>query len=133
MLWSRLKGKSILVYPEILILALASMGPLNAAAVSNPEQPAAWLQQARDEARQDGYELISALELKTLYESGKKFTIIDVRPGYEYQDGHLPHAENLEFDLGDRLEVKPEKQESFIKLLGPDKDRLIVIYCRSFA
>jgi len=72
-------------------------------------------------------------ELKAIYESGKEFTIIDVRPEYEYRDGHLPQAKGLEFDLGDKLELKPEKQEALIRLLGPDKQRLIVFYCRSFA
>ena len=129
MLWMGLKIKRLLVYPVILILV---MGTLTAAAPDSREQPA-WLQQARDEAKQDGYELISAPELKALYESGKDFSIIDVRPEYEYRDGHLSNAGSLEFDLGDKLELKPEKQAALINLLGPDKQRTIVFYCRSFA
>ncbi|MCX5881636.1 MAG: rhodanese-like domain-containing protein [Deltaproteobacteria bacterium] len=129
MLWMGLKIKRLLVYPVILILV---MGTLTAAAPDSREQPA-WLQQAWNEARQDGYELISIPELKALYESGKDFSIIDVRPEYEYRDGHLPHATSLEFDLGDKLELKPDKQAALIRLLGPDKQRMIVIYCRSFA
>ena len=129
MLWTGLKIKCLLVYPVILILVL---GILTAAAADSREEPS-WLQQARDEAKQDGYELITAPELKALYESGKDFTIIDVRPEYEYRDGHLPHAKSLEFDLGDKLELKPEKQAALINLLGPDKQRMIVFYCRSFA
>jgi phage shock protein E len=125
----RLKIKRLLVYPVILILV---MGILTAAVPVSREQ-SAWLQQAWNEARQDGYELISIPELKALYESGKDFSIIDVRPEYEYRDGHLPHATSLEFDLGDKLELKPDKQAALINLLGPDKQRMIVIYCRSFA
>jgi phage shock protein E len=123
------KIKCLLASPVILVLVL---GILTAAGANSREQPA-WLQQARGEAKQDGYELITAPELKALYESGKEFTIIDVRPEYEYRDGHLPQAKGLEFDLGDKLELKPEKQEALIRLLGPDKQRLIVFYCRSFA
>ena len=121
------KIKCLLVSPVILVLVL---GILTSA--GSREEPS-WLQQARDEAKNDGTELISVPELKALYESGKEFTIIDVRPEYEYRDGHLPQAKGLEFDLGDKLELKPEKQEALIRLLGPDKQRLIVFYCRSFA
>jgi phage shock protein E len=124
-----LKIKRVLVYPLILIPV---MGILAATASGSREQPA-WLQQAWNEARQDGYELISASELKALYESGKDFTIIDVRPEYEYRDGHLSNAKSLEFDLGDKLELTPEKQAALIHLLGPDKQRMVVFYCRSFA
>jgi 3-mercaptopyruvate sulfurtransferase SseA len=128
MLWAGLKIKCLLVYPISLILVI---GILTAATGSQNEP--SWLQQARDESKQDGYELITAPELKALYDSGKDFTIIDVRPEYEYRDGHIPHAKSLEFDLGDKLELKPDKQAALINLLGPDKQRLIVIYCRSFA
>jgi len=121
------KIKCLLASPVILVLVL---GILTSA--GSREEPS-WLQQARDEAKNDGTELISVPELKALYESGKEFTIIDVRPEYEYRDGHLPQAKGLEFDLGDKLELKPEKQEALIRLLGPDKQRLIVFYCRSFA
>ena len=36
------------------------------------------------------------------------------------------------FDLGDRLGLKPQKANAFEKFLGADKNRVIVIYCRSF-
>jgi hypothetical protein len=127
--WMDLKIKRLLIYHLALILVT---GILTDTAAGSREEPS-WLGQARDEANQDGYELITAPELKALYDSGKDFAIIDVRPGYEYRDGHLPHAKNLEFDLGDRLELKPEKQTALIQILGPDKRRMIVFYCRSFA
>ena len=41
-------------------------------------------------------------------------------------------SENFEIDLGDRLDLKPQKADGFRKILGTDKSRLIVIYCRSF-
>jgi rhodanese-related sulfurtransferase len=118
-------------YPLVLIPILV-LWVMTAAAIGSREEPA-WLQQAMDEAKQDGYELITAHRLKALYESGKDFTIIDVRPEYEYRDGHLSNAVSLEFDLGDKLELKPEKEAALIHLLGPDKQRTVVFYCRSFA
>jgi phage shock protein E len=122
-----LKIKWLMVYPVVLTLVI------HTAAAAGSREEASWLQQARDEAKQDGYELISAPELKALYESGKDFTIMDVRPEYEYQDGHLPRAVSLEFDLGDKLELNPDKQAALTNLLGQEKQRMIVIYCRSFA
>ncbi len=129
MLRPGLKIKRLLLYSVTLILVLA----IQIASGSNSREQPAWLQQARDEAKTDGYELISAPELKALYESGKDFSIMDVRPEYEYRDGHLSHAKSLEFDLGDKLDLKPYKQAALVHLLGPDKQRTIVIYCRSFA
>jgi phage shock protein E len=130
MRWMGMKIGRVPVYPAVLFLMLKILTA--AAAGSQAEQPA-WFQQARDEAGQDGYELITAPELKALYDAGKDFTIIDVRPEYEYRDGHLSQARSLEFDLGDKLQLTPEKKAAFVELLGPDKQRMIVIYCRSFA
>jgi len=91
-----------------------------------------WLKQAADDADKGGYALIRPDELKALYDSGKDFLIVDVRPDYEYKGGCLPKAANLEFDLGERLSIRPDKKKEFVRLLGPDKKRMIVLYCRSF-
>ena len=95
------------------------------------EQPL-WWEQAEAEARRGGYHLITLDELESLYQSGKDFKILDVRPDYEYKRAHLPKASNLEFHLGERLTLDPAKRKEFEKLLGSNKDRTIVIYCRSF-
>lgn len=126
--WSVPKVIWLLACPVILVL-----GILTTAMAASPDQQPAWLLQAREEALQGGYELLSAPELKALYASGRDFTIIDVRPEYEYREGHLSRAKSLEFDLGDKLDLKPDKQEALVHLMGPEKSRLIVFYCRSFA
>jgi len=46
--------------------------------------------------------------------------------------GHIPGAVNLEFHPGDKLEFSREKRARLKELIGPDKDRPVVIYCRSF-
>lgn len=91
-----------------------------------------WWEQAEAEAIRVGYALITLDELKSMYEADKPFLILDARPDYEYKRGHLPKAANLEFHLGERLTLDPAKRKEFEKLLGPDKDRTIIIYCRSF-
>ena len=91
-----------------------------------------WWNQASDEAKAGGYNLVRLDDLKKMYDSKKSFLIIDTRTEYEYNEGHLPEAVSFEFDPGDKLQLKPEKKEALIKLLGPAKNRKIIIYCRSF-
>ena len=116
----------------IQLAMLLTLKGITAADDGRNQQPA-WFQQAQKEAGQDGYSLITIHDLKGLYDSGKEFTIIDVRPEYEYTEGHLLNAISFEFDLGDKLELKPDKKTRFISLLGSDTRRTIVLYCRSFA
>lgn len=97
------------------------------------EEFPAWWKQVYDEAQIESYSLITTGDLKKLYKSEKQsFLVVDVRTSYEHAEGHLPGAVNFEFDPGDKLQLKPGKKEAFLKLLGPDKDRKIVFYCRSF-
>ena len=91
-----------------------------------------WWQQVENEAERDGYSLVTPDDLKKLYASEESFLVVDAREDYEYKEGHLPKAVNFEIDLGDRIKPKPEKQSSFLKLLGNDKNRKIIIYCRNF-
>ena len=116
-------------------ISLVSSVIFMVAAFSSPawctETPS-WWPQALQEAQKDGYVLTTPEETQSLYASGDDFLIVDVRPDYEYKSGHLPRSENFEIDLGDRLAMIPEKKAAFKKILGTEKDRLIVIYCRSF-
>jgi hypothetical protein len=40
---------------------------------------------------------------------------VDVRPDYEFKTGHLPGAKNFEIDLGDWLDLKPQKADAFLR------------------
>jgi len=91
-----------------------------------------WWPEALSEADKEGYALASPKEVSELYASGKDLLILDVRPDYEYRAGHLPEAKNFEIHLGDRLQMKPDKKKAFREILGQEKDRLIIVYCRSF-
>lgn len=91
-----------------------------------------WWESAREEAEQEGYRLINTRELAEVLDSDSTAIILDVRADYEYMAGHIPDAENLEFDLGDRIGLDDEKRAAFTELVGSDKQRRLIIYCRSF-
>ena len=100
-----------------------------AAPPSRGVPPARWPGAGR-KAATDGAALADHADLPRLTSAGAVF--LDVRPAYEFAEGHLPGAVNLEFDLGDRQEIAPEKRAAVRALLGPDVGRPVVVYCRSF-
>ena len=118
--------KTVIPSSILILLVLVVIGP------SWSKDTPVWWPSALAEAQKDGYVLTTPEEIQSLYASGNNFFIVDVRPDYEFKAGHLPGAKNFEIDLGDRLELKPQKADAFKKVLGTDKNRLIVIYCRSF-
>lgn len=64
---------------------------------------------------------ITAQEAKAIMDSQEGFVILDVREQYEYDESHIPGAVLL--PLG---QVEEKAQEVL-----PDKDQLILVYCRS--
>jgi 3-mercaptopyruvate sulfurtransferase SseA len=113
------------VFAWLLALAV-SLAAVTAQGRSRP----VWWQDAEIQAAHDGYVLADHKDLPRLAGAGALF--LDVRPGYEFADGHMPGAVSLEFDLGDRQELGAQKREELLSLLGADKARPVVVYCRSF-
>lgn len=112
----------------VVFLALCLVFP-TAARCSDEE---IWWDSAREEAEQEGYRLINTKELAEILDSDSTAIIVDVRADYEFMAGHIPDAENLEFDLGDRMRLSDEKRAAFTELVGSDKQRRLILYCRSF-
>lgn len=110
-----------------LLLALCFI-PLTALADENE----VWWSSAKAEAEREGYRLIDGIMLQERIAAGDKILIIDARADYEFAAGHITGATNLEFDLGDRMNLSADKREAFRQLAGPDKKRTLIIYCRSF-
>jgi rhodanese-related sulfurtransferase len=87
------------------------------------------------EVRRGGYEVMTAGELKKLIDSGKALLIIDTMP-YEasYKKAHVPGAKQFLFPIPemttwDTKETGGKTEEDFLALLGPDKNRMIIMYC----
>lgn len=66
-------------------------------------------------------EIITAEELKSLKDSGKKINLIDVREPVEYE----------EFNIGGALIPLGRFQTYDVDELEPMKDEEIILYCRS--
>jgi 3-mercaptopyruvate sulfurtransferase SseA len=103
-----------------------------AARPARADENEVWWASAEAEARRDDYGLIDDDGLKKLVGGKTDMVLLDARADYEFAAGHIPGAVNLEFDLGDDLDLSDDKRRALADLMGPDKDRLLVIYCRSF-
>ena len=74
-----------------------------------------------DKGEKAMYEQITADVAKKIMDSEKDYIILDVREQTEFDDGHIPGAILLPYT---EIESKAEK-------VFPNKDKLILVYCRS--
>ena len=87
------------------------------------------------EVQRGGYDVVTTEELKKWVDSGKDMVIVDTMP-YEasYKKNHVPGAVQFLFPIPEMAqwytkETGGKTQQDFIKLLGNDKNKTIVIYC----
>lgn len=67
------------------------------------------------------YEQITAEEAKKIMDSGEEHIILDTREQDEFYEGHIPGAILIPY-----TEIENKAEETL-----PDKDKLILVYCRS--
>ena len=77
--------------------------------------------QDKENDREAVYVNITAEEAKQIMDTEEGYIILDVRTQEEYDEGHIPGAIVISHE-----EIK-EKAEEVL----PDKDQLILVYCRS--
>ncbi|HYA14932.1 MAG TPA: rhodanese-like domain-containing protein [Syntrophales bacterium] len=82
------------------------------------------------EVERGGYKIVSTEELKSWLDQKKNMLIVDTMP-YEasYKKQHIPGAVNLELPIPEMTKLDDKTKAALEKLLGPDKNRLIVFYC----
>ena len=67
------------------------------------------------------YEQITTEEAKKIMDSGEEHIILDTREQDEFDEGHIPGAILIPY-----TEIENKAEEML-----PDKDKLILVYCRS--
>ena len=87
------------------------------------------------EVQKGGYNLVTTEELKQWIDTKKDMVLVDTMP-YEdsYKKQHVPGAVQFLFPIPDMnqwdtKETGGKTQEDYIKLLGNDKNKPIIIYC----
>ena len=87
------------------------------------------------EVEQGGYNVVTTAELKQWIDEGKEMIVVDTMPYSDsYKKQHVPGAVQFLFPIPDMAQwdtrqTDGKTREDYMKLLGDDKDKLIVIYC----
>jgi rhodanese-related sulfurtransferase len=77
-----------------------------------------------------GYGIVRTDELKKWQDEGKPMLVIDTMPHADsYAKEHIPGAVQFEFPIEEVTTLDDQTRAAFVKLLGDDKDRLLVFYC----
>ena len=87
------------------------------------------------EVERGGYKIVDTNELKSWFDQNKDMVIVDTMP-YEasYKKNHVKGAVQFLFPIPDMNtwdtnETAGKTEAEYEKLLGPDKDKPIVVYC----
>ena len=87
------------------------------------------------EVQTGGYDIVTTEELKQWIDAGKEMLIVDTMPyDASYKKQHVPGAVQFLFPIPEMKEWNADETddksaEDYKKLLGADKEKLIVVYC----
>jgi thiosulfate/3-mercaptopyruvate sulfurtransferase len=120
----------------VLLLTMAMMSPASAKNKfeKEVEKEAGAVKLAREVVK-GGYATVTTDELKQWIDDGKEVVIVDAMPyDASYKKGHIPGAKQFLFPIPemvtwDKKETDGKTQKDFEALIGPDKDKPVVIYC----
>jgi hypothetical protein len=91
-----------------------------------PPKQATW-EDVLAEAKTGGYQIITTEELATRYhEEPLSLLLVDTRQEWEYRTGHIQGA--VVFPMEPTWWARWRKAGDLKRLLGPDKERVIVFY-----
>ncbi|GAJ63739.1 rhodanese-like domain-containing protein [Edwardsiella piscicida] len=128
--------KPVLPLVAGVMLAALSALPAQAGLFSSSEVDAEKqaVQLARETAN-GTYQLLTVQELKQWMDEKKPMLIVDTMPFSDsYKKQHIPGALNMAFPMGDmnvwdKANMGAITQADFMRMLGADKDRVLVFYC----
>ena len=82
------------------------------------------------EVERGGYKIVATQELKKWIDEKKLMLIVDTMPfEASFKKQHVPGAVQMEFPIPEMTSIDDKTKDALVKLLGPDKDRLVVFYC----
>jgi rhodanese-related sulfurtransferase len=82
------------------------------------------------EAARGGYGIVTTQELKGWIDQKKSMLIVDTMPYADsYVKQHIPGAVSMVFPIPEMKSLDDKTKVDLEKLLGPDKNRIIVFYC----
>ena len=85
---------------------------------------------AASERERGGYKLISLQDLKAKLDAKEDLLVVDTMP-YEvsYKKQHIPTAVQFELPIPEMKTMDDGTEKQYRAFLGPDKDKMIVVYC----
>ncbi|PKN06014.1 MAG: sulfurtransferase [Deltaproteobacteria bacterium HGW-Deltaproteobacteria-7] len=82
------------------------------------------------EVQRGNYKIVSTAELKGWVDQKKDMLIVDTMPFEDsFKKQHIPGAVNFVLPIPEMTQMDDKTKAGLEKLLGPNKDRLIVFYC----
>ncbi len=115
--------------------ALVSTGVQAMTSIQNETDVEMVALKVANETVQGGYKLIKMEEVKKMIDAKEDFVLIDAHPRWEYEMGYIDGATNFGFQsnmVGDWAKDVADgapTQDDYRKMLGPDLNKKIVIYC----
>ena len=121
--------RKLVVYLLTLVFVLGLAASAMAFGVKELENEKIAVNFAR-EVERGGYKIVSTSELKGWIDAKKDMLLIDTMP-YEasYKKEHILGAKQMEFPIPEMTSIDDKTKAELEKLLGADKNRLIVFYC----
>ena len=82
------------------------------------------------EVERGGYKVVNTGELKNWIDQKKDMIIVDTMPFEDsYKKAHIPAALNFVFPIPEMTTIDDKAKIDLLKMLGQNKDRLIIFYC----
>ena len=118
--------KGLVVFSAALLVALPGCGGSKGGELAKEKLS---VKVARETVR-GGYKLVTTAQLKKWIDAKKPMLIIDTMP-YEasYKKRHIPGAKQFLFPIPEMKAMDDKARAKYQKLLGSDKNRVIVVYC----
>lgn len=105
----------------VLLLVGCSNKDASAGIIGGADGPTQIIISSQKEETQMAVQTISAEEAKSIMDSGEAYVLLDVREQDEFDQGHIPGAILMPYT----------RVQSLAAEQLPDKDALILVYCRS--